>query len=132
MNTHKNAKLTPLGRERRVKMMLDGHTSAKAATLAGVVPRHGQEMAGAFAYRNVGGRCGASTGRAASGTGRRDKSRMDLFRAPLSAEDQGVIKHILDSGQPVSPVPFPPGLDQFSGHIAGNLDCLADGASLGD
>ena len=30
MNIHKNAKLTPLGRERRVKMMLDGHTPAKA------------------------------------------------------------------------------------------------------
>ena len=38
MNMHKNAKLTPLGRERMVKMMLDGHTPAKAATLAGVSP----------------------------------------------------------------------------------------------
>ena len=38
MNMHKNAKLTPLGRERRVKMMLDGHTPAKAAALAGVSP----------------------------------------------------------------------------------------------
>ena len=38
MNIHKNAKLTPLGRERRVKMMLDGHTPAKAAVLAGVSP----------------------------------------------------------------------------------------------
>ena len=36
MNMHKNAKLTPLGRERMVKMMLDGHTPARAA--AGVSP----------------------------------------------------------------------------------------------
>ena len=38
MNIHKNAKLTPLGRERMVQMMLDGHTSTKAAALAGVSP----------------------------------------------------------------------------------------------
>ena len=38
MNIHKNAKLTPLGRERMVKMMLDGHTPSKAAALAGVSP----------------------------------------------------------------------------------------------
>ena len=38
MNMHKNAKLTPLGRERIVKMMLDGHTLTKAAALAGVSP----------------------------------------------------------------------------------------------
>ena len=34
MNMHKHAKLTPLGRERRVQMMLDGRTPAKAAALA--------------------------------------------------------------------------------------------------
>ena len=38
MNMHKHAKLTPLGRERMVKMMLDGHTPAKAAAVAGVSP----------------------------------------------------------------------------------------------
>ena len=38
MNIHKKAKLTPLGRERMVQMMLDGHTSTKAAALAGVSP----------------------------------------------------------------------------------------------
>ena len=38
MNIHKNAKLTPLGRERMVKMMLDGRTPTKAAALAGVSP----------------------------------------------------------------------------------------------
>ena len=37
MNMHKNAKLTPLGRERMVKMMLDGDTPTKAA-VAGVSP----------------------------------------------------------------------------------------------
>ena len=38
MNMHKNAKLRPLGRERRVKMMLDGQTPAKAAAVASVFP----------------------------------------------------------------------------------------------
>ena len=38
MNIHKNAKLTPLGRERMVQMMLDGHTPTKAAAVAGVCP----------------------------------------------------------------------------------------------
>ena len=38
MNLHKNAKLTLLGRERMVKMMLDGHTLIKAAAVAGVCP----------------------------------------------------------------------------------------------
>ena len=38
MNLHKNAKLTPLGRERMVKMMLDGQTPAKVAAVAGVSP----------------------------------------------------------------------------------------------
>ena len=48
MNMDKNAKLTPLGR-----MMLDGHTPAKAAAVAGV-SWHGQEMAGAFACIHAG------------------------------------------------------------------------------
>ena len=37
MNLHKHAKLTPLGRERIVKM-LDGQTPAKVAAVAGVSP----------------------------------------------------------------------------------------------
>ena len=53
MNIHKNAKLTLLGRERRVQMMLDGHTPAKAAAIAGVCPGTA-EMAGAFACRDAG------------------------------------------------------------------------------
>ena len=39
MNMHKNARLTPRGRERMVKMMLNGQTPARAAALAGVCPR---------------------------------------------------------------------------------------------
>ena len=54
MNIHKNAKLTPLGRERMVQMMLDGHTPTKAAALAGVCPGTAKEMAGAFACRDAG------------------------------------------------------------------------------
>lgn len=39
MNIHKNARLTPLGRERMVKMMLSGQTPEAAARAAGVCPR---------------------------------------------------------------------------------------------
>jgi transposase InsO family protein len=39
MNLHKNARLTPIGRERLVKMMVSGHTAAVAARAAGVCPR---------------------------------------------------------------------------------------------
>ena len=39
MNMHKNARLTPLGRERMVKAMLRGLTPQAAATSAGVSPR---------------------------------------------------------------------------------------------
>ncbi len=39
MNSHKNARLTPLGRERLVKMMLGWHTPERAVRLAGVCPR---------------------------------------------------------------------------------------------
>ena len=53
---HKNAKLTPLGRERRVKMMLDGQTPARAAALAGVSPGTDLPPASMQAYIPVGGR----------------------------------------------------------------------------
>ena len=61
MKMHKNAKLTPLGRERMVKMMLDGHTPAKAAAAAGVSPVTARKWlvrspAWMHAYRDVGGR----------------------------------------------------------------------------
>ena len=39
MNIHKNARLTPLGRERMVKMMLSGQTPKAAAQAVGVCPR---------------------------------------------------------------------------------------------
>ena len=39
MNIHKNARLTPFGRERMVQMMLSGRTAKAAARAAGVCPR---------------------------------------------------------------------------------------------
>ncbi len=39
MNIHKNARLTPLGRERLVKIMLSGQIPEAAARAAGVCPR---------------------------------------------------------------------------------------------
>ena len=84
MKMHKNAKLTPLGRERMVKMMLDGHTCAKAAAVAGVSPGTARKWlvrspAWMHAYRDVGGRAASGTsrrgGRAASGTGRRTRPK---------------------------------------------------------
>ena len=39
MNIHKNARLTPLGRERMVRMMLNGQSPQAAARTAGVCPR---------------------------------------------------------------------------------------------
>lgn len=39
MNIHKNARLTPLGRERLVQLMVSGHTPASASRLCGVCPR---------------------------------------------------------------------------------------------
>lgn len=39
MNTDKNTRLTPPGRERMVRMMLSGQTPRRAARLAGVCPR---------------------------------------------------------------------------------------------
>jgi len=43
MNIHKNAALTPRGRERMVQMMLSGHTPQAAARVAGVCPRTAQK-----------------------------------------------------------------------------------------
>jgi hypothetical protein len=39
MNMHKNARLTPIGRERLIEVILSGHTLAAAARAAGVCPR---------------------------------------------------------------------------------------------
>ncbi|WP_371681862.1 leucine zipper domain-containing protein [Labrenzia sp. VG12] len=43
MNMHKNARLTPLGRERLVRLMQCGHTPESALRLAGVCPRTAQK-----------------------------------------------------------------------------------------
>ena len=72
MNMHKNAKLTPLGRERMVKIMLEGHTPAKAATVAGVSPVTAKKwLVRSPAWMQGVRRAQPSRGRAASGTGRR-------------------------------------------------------------
>jgi len=39
MNIHKNARLTPLGRERLVRMVENGHSLAAAARAGGVCQR---------------------------------------------------------------------------------------------
>ena len=39
MNIHKNARLTPIGRERLVQAVLSGQTPKAAAQAAGVCPR---------------------------------------------------------------------------------------------
>jgi hypothetical protein len=44
MNIHKNARLTPIGRERLVRMMLGGQTLQAAAQAAGVCPRTAHDL----------------------------------------------------------------------------------------
>ena len=48
MNIHKNARLTPLGRERMVRMMLSGQTPQAAARAAGVCPRTARKWLARF------------------------------------------------------------------------------------
>ena len=48
MNIHKNARLTPLGRERMVRSMLNGQTPQAAARAAGVCPRTAKKWLGRF------------------------------------------------------------------------------------
>ena len=55
MNIHKNARLTPLGRERLVKLMLSGKIPEAAALAAGVCPRTARKWLARCAAR-----CGAS------------------------------------------------------------------------
>ena len=43
MDIHKNARLTPHGRERLVKMILSGQTPQAASEAAGVCPRTGRK-----------------------------------------------------------------------------------------
>ena len=60
MNIHKNAKLTPLGRERRVNLPAAGRDDAgrthayQGRCPCRCVPRHGKEMAGEVLGRRVG------------------------------------------------------------------------------
>ncbi len=46
MDIHKNARLTPHGRERLAKMILGGQTPEAASEAAGVCPRTGRKWAG--------------------------------------------------------------------------------------
>ena len=46
MNIHKNARLTPLGRERVVMQVLSGLKPQAAAQAAGVSPRTGAQVGG--------------------------------------------------------------------------------------
>jgi hypothetical protein len=48
MNMHKNARLTPLGRERMVLAMRSGQTPEAAAQAAGVCPRTARKWFGRF------------------------------------------------------------------------------------
>lgn len=55
MNMHKNARLTPLGRERLVKMMLSGRTPEAAARDAGVCPRTARKWLARFKSEGAAG-----------------------------------------------------------------------------
>lgn len=55
MNLHKNAKLTPLGRERLVRLMLSGHRPQSAAQLVGVCPRTARKWQACYAAESVEG-----------------------------------------------------------------------------
>lgn len=55
MNIHKNAKLTPHGRERMVRMMLSGQTPDAAARAAGVCPRTARKWLARYRAEGVDG-----------------------------------------------------------------------------
>jgi len=55
MNMHKNAKLTPSGRERIVGMMLSGQTPEAAARAAGVCPRTARKWLARYKAEGVAG-----------------------------------------------------------------------------
>jgi len=55
MNMHKNARLTPLGRERMVKAMLSGRTPEAAARAAGVCPRTARKWQARYETAGVAG-----------------------------------------------------------------------------
>lgn len=55
MNMHKNARLTPIGRERLVRMMLSGQTPPAAAQAAGVCPRTARKWLARFEAEGLAG-----------------------------------------------------------------------------
>ena len=55
MNIHKNARLTPLGRERIVLQVLGGQTPEAAARAAGVCPRTARKWVGRYRSQGVAG-----------------------------------------------------------------------------
>ena len=55
MNIHKNARLTPIGRERLVAAMLSGRTPEAAARAAGVCPRTGYKWLARFKAEGAAG-----------------------------------------------------------------------------
>jgi transposase InsO family protein len=78
MNIHKNARLTPLGRERMVEMMRGGQTPEAAARAAGVCPRTARKWLARF--------------KAEGALGLADRSsRPKKLRRPASSETAGRI-----------------------------------------
>ena len=55
MNIHKNARLTPIGRERLVRAIESGQTPEAAARAAGVYPRTAYKWVARFRAEGVGG-----------------------------------------------------------------------------
>jgi transposase InsO family protein len=55
MNVHENARLTPLGRERLVRLVMSGQTPESAARLAGVCPRTARKWVSRFKAEGLGG-----------------------------------------------------------------------------
>ena len=55
MNIHKNARLTPIGRERMVQMMVSGLTPQAAARAAGVSPRTARKWFHRFQAEGIAG-----------------------------------------------------------------------------
>lgn len=55
MNVHKNARLTPIGRERLVRQVLSGHTPEAAARAAGVCPRTARKWLARFKAEGAAG-----------------------------------------------------------------------------
>ncbi len=55
MDIHKNARLTPHGRERLVKVILGGQPPEAASEAAGVCPRTGRKWAGRFKQEGLAG-----------------------------------------------------------------------------